>query len=570
MTTIGQLYNLISKIIDLMTGIKIHKTIYLSLSFLLLFLCFCKKDDNNTTNDQLNLILSEESVINLFDEQEYKVYLSTQPAGNIEWNAECYVEWLTIEPSSGEIHEDIVEVTIKADTTGLTGGVYQATIIFDGSNVTTPKNLPLHLIKSNLTKGISISDDELTLDYGKDTTSFKIINTGQIDVNWSLNDTTEYLLLSQNSGTLTGNSETSIIVTVDRTMLSTNEYTSTLLISTDINQSESIDIFVNHYDDELDILPFLISDAKYVEHKDKIAIITQDPNQLLLFDPLSLEWEELDIPAGYLSFSIEPEGNLLAIGYLNKFLLVNLNTMSIVNEFELELELFSILLRNSDWAYVFSSEVLYYSNGTLVQSINLTTGEIIQNYSWSSINQNAALHASDNYIYSMAPNRFYKYDITADTASKLYYKNGGSSGKFWLTDEGNKLFTNEGEILRLSDNEENDLIYGGTLGENVDLIGFDQASSLNIICCLIEDVEYKWDNACANMRTYTLDYITELDIYKLPSYFIPGSPSGGTVYEPDGKFIFVNSTENKAFILLRAEPGYPGLYNWAISSIDLF
>lgn len=553
-----------------MTGLNNNKAFILSLSFLLFVLCFCKKDDTNTTNDKVNLIISEETFINLFDEQEYKIYLSTQPAGNIEWNAECDAEWLTINPTSGEIKEDIIEVTLKGDTSGLSGNSFHTILKFKGSNVYVDKDLSLNLFKSNLTQGISISNDELTLDYGQDTASFKIINTGQSDVNYSITDIPEYLQLSQNSGMISGNSETSIIITVNRTMLSTDQYISNLAITADISQSESIDIIVNDYSDELEILPFLISDAQYVQNKDKIAIITKDPNQLLLFDPVSLEWEELEIPSGYLSFSVEPEGNLLAIGYLNKFLLVNLNTMTLVNEFELELELFSILLRNSNWAYAFSSEIIYGYYSTHVQSINLTTGEVFQNYNWGRTNQKGALHASENYIYSMASSRFYKYDITADTASRLYYKDGGTAGKFWLTDEGDKLFMDNGEILRLSEDEENDLIYGGMLGEDIDLIGFDQASSLNLICCLIEDVEYKANNACSHMRTYTLDFVSELDVLKLPSYFIPQNPTGGTVYQPDGKFIFVNSTEDKVFILQRAEPGYPGIYNWAITYFDLF
>lgn len=544
---------------------------FLSVLLIALLFSFCKKEEptGEDTIPAPALVLSDDH-IEIIDEIPTTLFLSTQPGSVLDWSVEFEEEWLIIEPSSGKIDNDIIEIIVQADTSKLTESYIHAEVEFKGQQTYKIADLFIQFKRSQEVNGIEVSDEEIIIDYEVDTSSFFISNTGTSELSWDISDIPDYLILSESSGILEGGEETKIMISADREGLNTIDYFSYLKINSNVSESIIVSVILKNYNDQLDILPYLITDAIYVQSKDKIAIICSDPNQLLLLDPETLTMESLDLANGNISFSVEPEGNYAAIGYPDKFLLINLNSLTVENEYTVELELYSVLFRNENWAYVFSSEVLYANSYTHVQSVNLTSGEITQNYNWVYTNQKGQVHASDDYIYAKGASRFYKYDITSDTASRLYYKSGGSYvNQFWLTDEGDRMFLDNGNVLRLSENEEEDLVYGGSLGEDIELVGFDQASSQNLIFCLNKDTEIDSYDICTNLRTYTLDFIDLTDEIKLPSYFVPSSPTGGEVFQPDGKFVFVNSTEDKAFVLQRAIEGYPEYYNWALATIDI-
>jgi len=94
--------------------------------FLIVLLLFagCKKDDdsgNNNPSVESQIIVSPDEIL-INDNETSKIFLSIQPPSGFEWNVSAKPDWIDINPASGMINDQIVELQITPDPTGLSQG----------------------------------------------------------------------------------------------------------------------------------------------------------------------------------------------------------------------------------------------------------------------------------------------------------------------------------------------------------------------------------------------------------------------------------------------------------------
>ena len=531
----------------------------------------CKKEDTNNSPTQNHKVLLTPESFDVNNNAELKVLMSCNPPLNGEWKA--YIseddEWLTISPEAGTINSDIVEITLTTDTSKAKYGYNSSTVSFVVNGVYT-NNTYVYLVKTDAITEISLTPQELIFDYGQDKNNFFIKNTGNQEISWSIDEVPNQLSFSNTSGTIAIGDSVGIEVGVDRSNMETGEFDFPIRLLTESSYIDSLNVKVLNYNDELTLLPFNIENACYIKSSNKIALIVYDPLKFMIMDPETLETDELIISKIPKHFSVEPSGNYSVLGFSDKLVVINNSTMSVVNEIPLENELYSVVMKNSEWDYVFPAYIegvwQYY-----LQSVNLSTGEIFISSFQVNNSQFAVLHPSGNYIYSKPNNsssgsytKFSVQNENVEIINEVVNNNLSSYGNLWITTDGDRLFTGSGLILRLSENPEQDLTYGGYISDEGYLISYDESPGNNLIFSL-----YSTEEIAQKLFVYTLDYVEPVDTLNLPFFFIPESPYGGKTYYSEGKYVFVNEDINKVYILQKAEENYPVYNEWAMATFGI-
>lgn len=85
----------------------------------------CK--DNNNPNGVIDFVLSPENIY-LSDFDTVLLYLSTKPSATVNWQASASTNWIELQPSSGTIQNNIQEIKVISNVSGLDERDYYSTI----------------------------------------------------------------------------------------------------------------------------------------------------------------------------------------------------------------------------------------------------------------------------------------------------------------------------------------------------------------------------------------------------------------------------------------------------------
>lgn len=555
---------------------KNTNSIFIIVILLGILISACKKKEDDPPVIVTSEVVVSPNFIDVYDNFEFKVHLTSYPAGTVNWQVTNSEDWLSIEPESGTINSDIVEISMKTDITGLNPGVKHAYVNFSRPDA-LPSTIHVQLHISESAQGFTLSPHHLEMDYGQDTSSFRLFNTSDIAINWTTENNPDFISLSETSGSIDANNSMKLDVELDRTNLETGEYEFPIVITSSIGISDSVLVSIKHYGDEIALLPMIITHASYLRLSNKIALVVAEPMRFLLLDPETLETESVEIPNNPICLSVEPNENMAILGYPNSIIPININDLSLGNVIAVEEELYSVVMKDQEWAYVFPTYADKAGKGYHLQSVKVSSGESFVSDFQIDPQQYSTLHPSGNYIYAKtkgsSPGSYSKYDVHNGEALELYEVSDwslASTGKLWLTSEGDRLFTEGRLILRTSEIPEEDLVYGGFIGsENGWLLGYDDSPQYNKIFALLTEGYSDKLTSVNVLQIYSLDYVTYLETIRLPYFFVEDYPYGGEVYKPDGKWVFVNETDNKVYVLQKAENNYPGFYDWGLVSLSI-
>lgn len=174
--------------------------------------------------------------------------------GNLSWSVSDDAAWLSLSPTSGSSTGEVDDVDLSVDTSGLSDGVYNATITITGSGaINTPQQVPVTLNVSETAVpylGFSPASFSFSATEGDSDPSdktLKIYNSGGETLNWSVSDDAAWLSLSPTSGSSTGEDD-EVAVSVDATGMEAqySPYVATITISGNADNSpETVGVTVN-------------------------------------------------------------------------------------------------------------------------------------------------------------------------------------------------------------------------------------------------------------------------------------------------------------------------------------
>ncbi|UWY29619.1 hypothetical protein N4T20_06680 [Flavobacterium sp. TR2] len=320
-----------------------------------------------------------------------------------------------------------------------------------------------------------------------------------------------------------------------------------------------------------------VIDAEYSKQTDQLVYISSNPAQVNIFNSNTESLQKISLAYAPKCISISQNGNTAVVGHDGHITYVNLKNPSIIQTYNISCSALDIVLGNNKWAYVFPEK----DSWTYVKSVNMN---LEYNYEMpiSIYNQLHAgtkgrLHPSGKYIYMQSP-------LSSAKIQRLTIKNGNIDDRYesnfveenytipgiWFSEDGNRLFTGAGSVLKTSELNDLDAIYNGkiTSENNYKIDWLDHSASKGKLYVIFSS-EDLW-NAVKSNNLYVLNdsdlsYVNKFDLEK---YFNQTTRNSQETYDAVPYFVFSNSTGNNLFVITKALNS--NLANeWAIQKINI-
>lgn len=414
-------------------------------------------------------------------------------------------------------------------------------------------------------------------DYGyfKKDFTYYIKNSGNTHFKWNWdNNSNTFLNLDPNSGDLVAGDSIAVKMTVDRTDLSTQNYSLNSFIRNDANQSVSLSIQLNHFVESKWLIEGTVVDAEYDRNNDMIIIVSENPNELRVFDPSdnSISTVPLNLPPSCVSVGLD--GTYAVVGHNGWFSYIDLTSMTIKDNYPVTTNIYDIILAPNNWVYAISKEG-QWGRARCINLLNGTETEHIGNQIRE--RTKVKLHPSGDFIYGanngLIPSDIEKYDITSGVANYLYdspyHGDFEFDGNLWISDDGKRLFTKSRRVFNSNSNQSQDMTYNGELVGEGKVMTLDFNSNTKKVFAIFSTGN-SWDQVPSNeIRKYETDFLAFKGTEKLPGFLIPDENGGAEIYKSEGHFGFFNSAGTKYFVLVKVEAGSGAQNEWAIATIDV-
>ncbi|MBI5207835.1 MAG: hypothetical protein HY934_08600 [Candidatus Firestonebacteria bacterium] len=340
------------------------------------------------------------------------------------------------------------------------------------------------------------------------------------------------------------------------------------LVVNDGKTNSEVDIVVIITIDPIANLKYRVYDAEYSKQLDKIIMISSNPNQLHIYDPITKVDSSIDLPLAPNCVSVSPDGLYAVVGHNAWISYINLSLVTLVKTFPVTTDVLDIILAGNGYVYAFPRT----DQWEYIRCVNIET-EIETQHTGSSIYAGtlAKLHPNGKTIYGadngLSPSDIEKYSIENGTAEYLYdspyhgdYEMGGN---LWISEDGLRIFTRAGNVFRSSEIKNQDMTYNGSLSE-LKFIEHLSHSSLSNKVIVIPGIPW-WDenNQDTELQIYDYDFLSFEKSIKLPSFFAKNN-----FYLGHGKFVFFNSNGSKYFIVIQADESSGMLNDFGIVSYN--
>jgi hypothetical protein len=320
-----------------------------------------------------------------------------------------------------------------------------------------------------------------------------------------------------------------------------------------------------------------VIDAEYSKKTDQLVYVSSNPSQVNIFDSNTESLKKISLAYAPTCISISQDGNTAAVGHDGHITYVNLKNPSIIQTYTISCSALDIVLGNNKWVYVFPEK----DQWTYIKSVNMN---LEYNYEMpiSIYNQIYAgakgrLHPSGKYLYIQSPS-------SSSKIQRLTIKNGNIDDRYesnfeeqnytipsiWFSEDGNRLFTKERNVLKTSELNSLDGVYNGKISSESDskIDWLDHSSSKGKLYVIFSNGD-QWNLIKSNniyvFNDSDLSYLNKLDLEK---YFNQTKKNSAETYDAVPYFVFSNSTGDRLFVVTKALDS--DLVNeWAIQKITI-
>ena len=166
-----------------------------------------------------------------FDSTLTQLAINITNTGTTEltWNVSDNSDWISLNPATGIVSNEIDQVSVSIDRSGLSAGNYmgQVTVTSGDGSLSIPVTMAVPVSQT-----LAVSHTKLLFRTYITDLSFNINNSGQGTLTWSISNNQGWLTLSPTSGS--SSTETDMIGAVaDRTGLEPGDYIDTVFITSD-------------------------------------------------------------------------------------------------------------------------------------------------------------------------------------------------------------------------------------------------------------------------------------------------------------------------------------------------
>lgn len=312
------------------------------------------------------------------------------------------------------------------------------------------------------------------------------------------------------------------------------------------------------------LLNYIVSDAEYSKQLNKIIMVSSNPRQLHIYDPVTEENIDIDLPLTPTCVSVSPDGLYAAVGHDGWISYVNLTTAILEKTLSVTTDVLDIVLAGNGYVYAFPKRDQWEN----IRCVEITTGaETLSTGGSIYAGTLAKLHPSGNAIYGadngLSPSDIEKYSIVAGTAVYLYdspyHGDYPMCGDLWVSEDGLRIFTRCGNVFRSSELRGQDMTYNVSLS-GLSLIEHLSHSSLANKVIAIPGVDWiDPDDEDTELQIYDYDFLAYEESVSLPSFI-----DNGNAHPGHGRYVFFNSDGSAYYVVMKADENSGMLYDFGV------
>ncbi|RPJ59323.1 MAG: hypothetical protein EHM23_14455 [Acidobacteria bacterium] len=286
-------------------------------------------------------------------------------------------------------------------------------------------------------------------------------------------------------------------------------------------------------------LSFRVVDAEYSKTLDRIIAVAADPHRLHIYDPLSGSSEHIGLVAMPRSVSVSPDGEHAVVGHNSWLSYINLVTRKAEKIIPITVNPNQLILADNGFVYLLQPYLL--------TCVRISTGEEV---TWNRDGGFGALHPSGRALY-LSGSQVIRVEIINGLPgeSQWSFSEEGyrAEGQIWGSEDGERLFSETGAVLRSSEIRSLDMRASGTLGVRVTHL----AHSLQTgqVAIIPDSPETYYDLAGdTQLELFQYDGLQPSRTVYLPSF-----PSDEGIAS-HGRFVFFNRDGTRLFVIVQADP----------------
>lgn len=300
-----------------------------------------------------------------------------------------------------------------------------------------------------------------------------------------------------------------------------------------------------------------------------IILLSQNPNQLHIYDPVANSDRVVNLSAIPLGVSVAPDGVHAAVAHNNLISYLDLQAGAVIRTYSTSENESNIVL-SSSYAYLLPSY-----NGDVV-SVNLSNGQ--QTTEQYVYNSGGRLDPAGDAIYAtedgLSPNSIYKFDVSAGAITSVFptgtvpvWDWGVYSicGPLWFSPDGARIYDGCGTVFDSSPNSTSGSYYVGSLAGMSHVQSLDTSASTNRVAAIPSATgSFGSTEPDDYVSLYDPDYLQPLGQF----YFTKFTVNGQT-YDAHGRSIFFNADGSKLFAVVEADATSGLLNDYAVQTIEL-
>lgn len=308
-------------------------------------------------------------------------------------------------------------------------------------------------------------------------------------------------------------------------------------------------------------LAFKPVDVQYSRSLDRLIMLSANPNQVHLVNPVTGAETTVNLNLAPLSLSVSPDGTHAAVGHDGWISYVNLSLGYVEKNLAISLTANIVVLAGNGNIWVPPATTINVSTGIQTSSGSNPYGAT-----------HPTLHPNGLWIYntddSSSPNILAKGDMSSGTYQFLYtYPYWGdfpSCGGIFYSADGNRMLTGCGTLFRTTASKSDDMTYNGALSAAPLVTAAADSATTHKFVVIPGQNYFSTTTNDIEIQFYDDQYLTLLGRVALPNY------SSGSVSTPwHGRFVFYSPDATKLYLVMEADPKANLTNDYAIYTLTL-
>lgn len=294
----------------------------------------------------------------------------------------------------------------------------------------------------------------------------------------------------------------------------------------------------------------------------RILTVSADPPSLNLVDPETGTATSIPLGPVPTALSVQPDGTHAAVGHDGFVSYLDLASMVVERVYPVSADVIDLELPGNGWVYAFPR----VDQWETIRSVELSTGNESTTGGIIRAGTLVKLHPSGDYIYGadngLSPSDFEKYDIRSGPAQVMYdspyHGDHPFGGNLWIYEDGSRIVARSARVFTSSSVQSQDLLYAGSLSDIYWLNSAAHSAALGRVLAIGRDGQIETTGVTL-LRSFTDSFFGYQGSLKLPPY-IETDLSGTVEYASEGRFVFVDPSGARVYVLVKGYEPYEGRF----------